>query len=122
MVFEVCVEFVGGGNALKKCFPGGLEVAAQRILKECVSFSVVCVEGIGVACGKEVGQGAEKTFLVGCIGTKGQDHFSNDVGVVDGGTMFNLHSRVLVVGDRGDNADRRLFDWFGLGVVQHGEG
>jgi hypothetical protein len=98
VVFEVGVESVGSWNALKMCFPGGLEVAAQRILEECVSFAVVCVEGIGVACGKEDGQCTEKTFLVGCIGTKWQDHFLNDVGVVIGGTMFNFHRRVLVVG------------------------
>jgi hypothetical protein len=51
--------------------------------------------------GKEVGQGTEKTFLVGYIGTKRQDNFSNDVGAVDGGTMFNFDGRVLVVGIAG---------------------
>jgi hypothetical protein len=34
VVFEVDVEFVGSWNALKKCFPGGLEGAAQRILED----------------------------------------------------------------------------------------
>jgi hypothetical protein len=103
-------------------FPGGLEVAAQRILEVRVSFAVVGVQRIGVACGKEVGQGTEKTFLVGCIGGKSQDNFPNDVGAVDGGTMINFDDRVLVVVDRRNNAYGRLFHWLGLGVVQHVEG
>jgi hypothetical protein len=93
--------FVGGRDRLVKSFPSGFEISAQKSLEEGVSLGIVGVEGFFIACLKEVGQGANQSFLVGGIRAKWEDRFAGDGGCVGDRCMLEFDGLVLVLREGG---------------------